>query len=346
MNEKIKNIIRVVLSAVILVLIFFSIKSQNTLSDDKKISQGIFAMDTYMEIQAYGDTADDAVSAAVKEIQRLDALLSTGNGESEVAVLNKNKTGQVSDDYAYLLRRSKGIWESTQGAFDVTIYPVMRAWGFTDKNYSVPSDEEINNLLRNTDASKINFDKETNTVLIPENMEIDFGGIAKGYTSDKVAWILKEYKTESALINLGGNVWALGAKPDGSLWKVAIKNPYKKDEYIGVVSIKNKAVITSGGYQRYFEEDGQSYHHIINPENGKPAKSGLASVTIVSNDGTLADGLSTALYVMGKDKAVDYWKEFNQQFDAILCDDLGMIYITEGIEGYFSSDMEYMVIRK
>lgn len=346
MNDKLKNIIRVVLLIVILVLIYFSIKSQNTLLENKKISQGIFAMDTYMEIQAYGDTANEAISAAIKEIQRLDALLSTGSDESEVSVLNKNKTGRVSDDYAYLLQRSKGLWESTQGAFDITIYPVMRAWGFSDKDYRVPSDEEINNLLKNTDASKINFDEETNTVLIPENMEVDFGGIAKGYTSDKVAWILKEYKTESALINLGGNVWALGAKPDGSLWKVAIKNPYKKGEYIGVVSVKDKAVITSGGYERYFEKDGESYHHIINPENGKPAKGGLASVTIVSNDATLADGLSTALYVMGMDKAINYWKEYNQEFEAVLCDDLGMIYVTEGLEGYFSSDLEYKIVRK
>ena len=148
------------------------------------------------------------------------------------------------------------------------------------------------------------------------------------------------------MVSLGGNVQALGAKPDGSKWKVAVQNPDSDESYIGVLEIAGKAVITSGGYERYFEKDGKTYHHIIDPATGYPADSGLKSVTIISSDGTLADGLSTSLFIMGKDKACDFWKEHSDKFDMILMTDDNELYVSEGIADVFSSDLTTNIVKK
>ncbi|MCI7789344.1 MAG: FAD:protein FMN transferase [Lachnospiraceae bacterium] len=312
--------------------------------ENKSTTRSLFAMDTYMEITAYGRNSENAVEAAVDEIERLDALLSTGSAASEITMLNQNKTAVVSEDSAYLLRRSMELWKSTGGAFDITIYPVMKSWGFAGDTFRVPTDQELKRLLDFVDSSQIAYDEETKTVVLPEQVEIDFGGIAKGYTSARVSQIMEEYHIKSAKLNLGGNVQTVGTKADGSLWRIAIKSPDDTFPYLGVISVEDKAVITSGGYERYFEENGIIYHHIIDPKNGKPAQNGLVSVTIVCEDGTLADGLSTALYVMGKDDAITYWKAHKNEFDAVLFDDTGMLYVTEGLEGSFMSELEYEIV--
>lgn len=312
--------------------------------ENKSTTRSLFAMDTYMEITAYGRNSENAVEAAVDEIERLDALLSTGSATSEITMLNQNKTAVVSEDSAYLLRRSMELWKSTGGAFDITIYPVMKAWGFAGDTFRVPTDQELKKLLDFVDSSQIAYDEETKTVVLPEQVEIDFGGIAKGYTSARVSQIMEEYHIKSAKLNLGGNVQTVGTKADGSLWRIAIKSPDDTFPYLGVISVEDKAVITSGGYERYFEENGIIYHHIIDPKNGKPAQNGLVSVTIVCEDGTLADGLSTALYVMGKDDAITYWKAHKNEFDAVFFDASGMLYVTEGLEGSFTSELEYEMI--
>lgn len=314
--------------------------------ENKSVSKSIFAMDTYMELTAYGRNSEKAIIAAEAEICRLEALLSTGSKSSEVSFLNQEKTGVLSGDTEYLLQRSLEIWEKTKGAFDITIYPVMKIWGFADKEYRVPSDEELNVLVKNVNSGNIDFDKETNIITFPEQTEIDFGGIAKGYTASRLSQIMKEYGVKSANLNLGGNVQTVGAKPDGSMWRIAVKSPDAALPYLGIVEVSDKAIVTSGGYERYFEENGNRYHHIIDPKTGKPAQNGLISVTIVCADGTLADGLSTALFVLGKEEASAYWKEHSEEFEAILYDETGMLYVTEGLQDCFTSDLEYEVITK
>ena len=314
--------------------------------ENKSATKNIFAMDTYMEITAYGRNCEKAVEAAAQEIERLDALLSTGSETSEVTQINQNKSGLLSEDSTYLLQRSLEIYESTKGAFDITIYPVMEAWGFAGEEFRVPSKEELNDLLGSVDSSRLTYDQDANQLTMPENVKIDFGGIAKGYTSARVAQIMEEYGIKSAKLNLGGNVQTVGSKIDGSPWRIAIKSPDESLPYLGVISVMDKAVITSGGYERYFEENGEIYHHIIDPKTGKPAENGLLSVTIVCEDGTLADGLSTALYVLGKEEAIAYWRAHSNEFDAVLYDDTGMLYVTEGLENSFASDLKYEIIAK
>lgn len=316
-------------------------------SDDAEAVRDVFAMDTYMTVKAYGSNGDAAVDAAVDEINRLDALLSTGKKDSEIGQINANNGGQLSEDGAVLMERSLELYKSTNGAFDVAIYPVMKAWGFTDGNYQVPDADTLKATLELVDPSLIDYDKETSTVSFKKDgVQIDFGGIAKGYTSSRIMDIYKEKGVTSGLVNLGGNAQVFGTKPDGSLWRVAVQSPDSEDEYLGVLETKDKAIITSGGYERYFEKDGVTYHHIIDPSTGYPADNGLISVTIVSADGTLADGLSTSLFVMGKDKATDYWKAHSDEFDMILLTDDEKLYVSEGIKDSFTSDREFEIVEK
>lgn len=316
-------------------------------SDDAEAVRDVFAMDTYMTVKAYGSNGDAAVDAAVDEINRLDALLSTGKKDSEIGQINANNGGQLSEDGAVLMERSLELYKSTNGAFDVAIYPVMKAWGFTDGNYQVPDADTLKATLEQVDPSLIDYDKETSTVSFKKDgVQIDLGGIAKGYTSSRIMDIYKEKGVTSGLVNLGGNAQVFGTKPDGSLWRVAVQSPDSEDEYLGVLETKDKAIITSGGYERYFEKDGVTYHHIIDPSTGYPADNGLISVTIVSADGTLADGLSTSLFVMGKDKATDYWKAHSDEFDMILLTDDEKLYVSEGIKDSFTSDREFEIVEK
>lgn len=310
-------------------------------------TKDVFAMDTYMTLTAYGDKAEEAVTKAEERINELDKMLSTGDENSEISILNKNGKATLSEDAYLLTKCSLNLYKETNHVFDISIYPVMQAWGFPTQKYKVPKEKELKKLLKLTDASKISLNDDTREVKFNmEGMEIDLGGIAKGYTSSEIMDIFKEYDIKSGIVSLGGNVQTYGYKTDGSKWRVAVQNPDNTDNYLGVLETHDKAVITSGGYERYFEKNGKTYHHIIDPATGYPADSGLISVTIVSENGMLADGLSTSLFIMGMDKAKTFWKEHSDQFDVIFYTKDNELYITEGISDDFSSDSKVNIIKK
>lgn len=292
------------------------------------------------------EAASQAVSAAREEVERLDALLSTGKSDSQVAKLNANGGGRLSEDTGYLLERSLSFYKETHGAFDVAIYPVMKAWGFTTKEYRIPEKRELKECLALADPGEIIYDKEKSRVdFARKGMQIDFGGIAKGYMSTRIMDIWKQSGIESGLVNLAGNVQVLGTKPDGSLWKIGVRDPDgDSSSYLGILSVRDTAVITSGGYERYFEKNGRRYHHIIDPKTGYPAEAGLKSVTVVCSDGARADALSTSLFIMGRDEAIDYWKEHSEELDVILYGEDETLYVSEGIAGQFQSDKRIEVI--
>lgn len=334
------------LSGVLLFLLCIAMLTACQNSDEnKKVSKDIFAMDTYMTVTAYGKNAENGVNKAVDEINRLETVLSAEKQESDIYKLNETGSGTLSTDTKNIVSKALEINKTTNGAFDISIYPLMVKWGFTTQKYNVPSKNEISKLLKDVDSSKIIFDEKSGNIKLKENMKIDLGGIAKGYTSNRVMQIFKECGVKSGLVSLGGNVQALGTKTDGTAWQIAIENPDKSSDYIGVVSVKDKAVITSGGYERYFEKNGKTYHHILDPETGYPAESGIKSVTIVSDDGTLADALSTSLFVMGKEKALDYWREHKNEFDTVLVEDNGDITITGGLEKIFKSNFKFDTVK-
>ncbi len=310
---------------------------------ESKYDSEFFAMDTVMDITAYGSSSESAVKAAESEINRLDALLSAENENSEIYILNSEKSLEASADTLTVLTRASEICSLTDGAFDITTEPLIRLWGFySNDEYRVPSDEEIDAALLSVGNEHISIDGAA--VTLDGNTSVDLGGIAKGYASARAAQILKDNGIKSAIISLGGNVRAVGSKPDGSDWTVAITHPDDNSEQLGTLSVSDTAVITSGGYQRYFEENGKTYHHIIDPETGCPAESGLKSVTVVSEDDVLADGLSTALFVMGLEASSELYSENSELFGAVFMTVDNDIYITDNLKDCFSSQYEFEVI--
>lgn len=303
-----------------------------TETPDQLQTATVFAMDTVMDLTIYGSKS--VLEKAESRISELEEQLSVTDESSEIYRLNHTGSGVVSADTSALLEQSLDLCKRTKGALDISIYPVVRAWGFTTDSYEVPSGETISALLEHVDYRAIQYDAQSKSVSLLDGMEIDLGSVAKGYTSDVLIELLRESGVESALLNLGGNVHALGGKPDGSPWRVAIQDP-QSDVYFGVLEIRDQAVVTSGGYERYFEQDGNIYWHIIDPATGYPARSGLLSVTIVGDSGVICDGLSTSLFVMGLEDAAAFWRS-SDDFEAIFMDESGNIAITEGLDGCFS----------
>jgi len=301
----------------------------------REYSYGFFAMDTYMNISAYGGDAEKGVREAAQRITELEKLLSVTDANSELYALNHNSSAAVSAETAEIISFALDIAEKTNGALDPTIYPVLSAWGFTTDNDRVPSEEELSVLLENIGYERVLVNG--NTISLDENMMLDLGAVAKGWAGDETERILRENGVTSALIDLGGNIQLIGSKPDGSGWRLGLRDPESMGN-VGVLTVSDCAVVTSGSYERCFTgDDGTVYGHIINPESGYPVDNGLLSVTIIAKEGKLCDSLSTALYVMGEDRAIEYWRE-NKSFDVILITENDEVLITEGIADKFLLD--------
>lgn len=315
----------------------------------------LFAMDTVMELQIQGD--EELLREGEALIRSLEKELSVTDENSEIARLNKDGKAALTEDVAELMGKALDICDSTDGALDITIYPVLKAWGFTTSEYRVPADEEIQELLENVDYHGVDITSFDATIdsdelsdaagiicEIPEGTQVDLGSVAKGYTSMSLYNLFTDKGVTSGLINLGGNVQCIGSKINGDDWKVAVKSPFidSSSGILGVLSVSDLAVVTSGGYERYFEENGKTYWHILDPKTGEPAENGLVSVTIIGRDGLLCDGLSTALFVKGLDEAIRYYQENrDKEFDMVLVTDDREVYLTEGVADKFSLASEY-----
>jgi len=313
----------------------------SAVANDSEQTAYVFAMDTIMQLSAYGDNANVGLAEAQTVIEQLERFVSVTDANSEVYRANSGDAVIVSDVTADLLKTALSYCKRTNGALDITIYPIVRAWGFTTSSYQIPSDGEIAELLKYVDYTIIDFNQDTHELQLPQNVQIDLGAVAKGYASELAANSLRSHGVTSALLSLGGNVQAVGAKPDGSSWRVAVQDPENPELYAGILTMADKAVVTSGGYERYFiGDDGETYRHIMNPATGRPAESGLISVTIVADSGTLADGLSTPLFVMGLEPAIEHWRQ-HKDFEAVFITDAHELYITEGLEASFEPYDEY-----
>ena len=288
-----------------------------------------FAMDTIMDFSAY---ADESLLAEARDVvMDIEKRVSVTDENSELYALNRDGGGSVSPETAALLDDALSLCRLTGGAFDVSIYPVVRAWGFTTGEYRVPSFDETAALSERVDYARIRVNGDS--VTLPDGMEIDLGGIAKGYAGREAASYLRAHGVTSALLNLGGNVQTVGSKPDGSAWRVAVRDPLNEMSYAGVAEVRDKAAVTSGGYERCFTaDDGQTYWHIMDPATGRPARSGLLSATVIADDGALCDALSTALFVMGAEQAERFWRNYR---------DFDMVLLTEDGEAIVTPDLSY-----
>ena len=250
--------------------------------------------------------------------------------------------GELGEELIPILRAAETYRRETDGAFDITVAPVMSAWGFAAGSFRVPSQAELDGLLELVDGSAVGV--EGRTVTLGPGQAIDLGGIAKGYAADKIVGVLREHDVPRANINLGGNVLAYDGRPDGTPWRVAIQDPARvgeQDGFAGVLALTDSFAVTSGGYQRYFEQDGKTYHHIIDPATGYPAENGLVSVTVeadaVEGAGAMCDALSTALFVMGEEQALEYWRSSGYEFELVLVTEDGRVLVTEGLADRFTA---------
>jgi len=297
-------------------------------------------MDTLVTITVSSDSperAEKAIDNVFKDLKRIEGLINFWSPDSEISSINRNAGRswvRVSPETLELIKHSISISENTDGGFDPTIGPVIRLYDF--KNKKRPSLKEIKENLSKVDYRRLKIDEKTSSVFLSsKEMSFDTGGIAKGYAAERAVRILKENGIRAGLVAVAGDIRAFGRRPDGKPWLIGIRNPRGEPELLGTLEITDGAVSTSGDYERFFIEDGRRYHHILDPRTGLPVE-GLMSVTVVSNNGALSDGLSTGIFVMGKEKGLRLAKELG--LGLIIVDSDGNLYITNDLKGRFRRD--------
>lgn len=339
---------------VLLILIILVSFAGCGLRKSKPVQTQEFALGTIINQQVYGPNAQKATDEVSARIKKLDALWTINQPGGDINKLNRN-AGQgyvkLKPETIDLLNQARRISDLSGGsAFDITVAPLVKAWGIGTDHAGIPSDEVINKLVGLVDYRDVHVDQATGSASLARmGQMVDLGGIAKGYIGDQVRDIYKKNGITSAFANLGGNVVVMGTKPDGTPWKVGIQNPRSQNgEIVGVVDVVDKAVVTSGDYQRYFVKNGKRYCHILNPKTGYPADSGLMSVTIIAASSTDADGMSKA-YVLGLDQGLELVRRYSKA-EAIFITNDKKIYVTPGLNGRFhledaSNEYTYVQIR-
>lgn len=298
-------------------------------------------MNTEMTHKAFGRHAEKSLRAVGSEAVRLERLLSRFISGSEISRINRSagiKCERVSGDTYEILSRAVEFSRCCQGLFDITIGPLAALWKDGRAASISPEESRICRLLPLVDYTGLILDPCKRTAGLQRiGQSIDLGGIGKGFAGDKFLEIFKKYGVSSAFTNIGGNVAALRRKPDGSPWRVGIRHPRQENNLIGLVSVADKAVVTSGDYQRCFiDNNGRRCHHILEPSTGYPARSGLVSVTIVAESSTDADALSTVLFVAGMKKGLEILVQFPGA-EAIFVDEGVQVHITDGLKDCFQA---------
>lgn len=334
-----------IIAAVLALCIMLSLSA---CGEGKYSQSSVYAMDTYMTLTAYGKNAQAGLTAAEGVIRSMDSMLDPDLGTSTVYAMN-HAGGQevvVSGQIAEMLSTAKTVYDRSKGALDLTVYPLVQLWGFVDGKYYVPTNDDII-----TERRRLCFDQLTltsypvagsYTARLPEYGQISFGAVAKGCAAQYAIDAMRNAGVESGIISLGGNVQTLGLKDKGEKWKVAVQDPNNEADYLGVLTVGETAVVTSGSYQRNFTSNGNFYHHIIDPSNGYPANNTLVSVTVVCEDGTMADCLSTAMFVLGRSAALNYWRQYGG-FEMIMVTRDNEVICTSGLieEFVLSNDENY-----
>lgn len=287
-----------------------------------------FAMDTVMTLTVWGDAS--ALTDLQQLLQEADSNLSVTKPNSLVSRLNRGEAVTPEEHIYALLENAAQLGEETEGRLDLCLYPVTRLWGFTTGAHRVPTPEDLSKALSCTGNRRLIL--ENGTARLESGAQLDLGAVAKGWAGAQCVKLLQEKypHVSCAMLRLGGNIQTYGTKPQNKPWRIGIQSP-TDDGLAGVLELTGTwAVVTSGGYERHFEENSQRYCHIIDPATGFPVENDLLSVTVVSKDGLQADGLSTALYVMGLEKAAEFWRQ-EQNFEAILLTADGAAYVTPGL---------------
>ena len=334
-KKKLLNILSII---TFITLIFSSCYKKD---DTSKHSKTNLMLGTVCTITTYdGKNPEKAIDKAFDRIREIEDKMSINKEGTEVDEINA-KAGEefvkVSDDTFDVIKRGVFYSKASNGKFDISIGPIVKLWNIGTDYARVPSDNEIKEKLPLVDYKDIILDEDGKRVkLNKKGMVIDLGAIAKGYAADEVKKVLTDNGVKHALINLGGNVYALGSNVNGEPWKIGVQNPFDtRGAYFSSVKVKDQTVVTSGIYERYVEKDGKKYHHILDTKTGYPVENSLASVTIVADKSIDADGLSTSVFAMGLDEGKKF-VENTPGVDAIFVTKNKEVYITSGLKDSFS----------
>lgn len=341
-----KNIILII---VLITAFLFGCTNKNENKADLPISKTDFYLGTVITIKIY-DKEDEAIlEKAFEKIKDIENKMSIDIEESEVSKINENaglNFVEISEDTFNVIEESIYYSELSKGYFDITIGPLVKLWNIGSESARVPLQEEINTNLNKIDYKNILFNKENKSVMLKnKDMVIDLGGIAKGYIADEIVKVLKDNGVNSAIIDLGGNIFALGNKDNNKKWTIAIQNPFSiRGEYVGIIEVENSSIVTSGVYERFLEYKGKKYHHILNPYTGYPVENDLAGVSIISDKSIDGDALSTSIFSLGLKDGIELVEKIDNVEAVFITNDKG-VYITSGLKDVLQiTDKEFKII--
>lgn len=326
-----KIITTIIMLSVLLALVIFRPNKSNIPEDI--YTKETFLMDTLVTIKIYDTNktlAQRAVRKALNEIKNIAKISDNFNPDSEISKLNKKQEKQnikISDDLFKMIFLSKQYSSITKNSFDVTIAPLTSLWNFENKKH-VPSLSELKKALGFTGSNRLRLNKKDQTISFSKkNVSLDLGGIAKGYAIDKAIAVLRKYGIKNALVSTESTTGVIGKKANKD-WIIGIQNPRKKNEILGAVPLKEKSISTSGDYQKFFIKDGIRYHHILSPKTGTPAKGVMGVTVITSRSNAESDILSTAIFVMGYKRGMDFINKSND-IDGIIITLDGKIHLSK-----------------
>ncbi len=313
-------------------------------------SQTYFIFETVVTVRIYDDRAEKKHFEEIDAtLHRIDKAMNRQLEGSEIDQVNRQaglQAVQVSPETFGVVRQALAYAEASGGKFDPTVGPLVDLWGIGSEHPRVPSKDEIDRTLALIDYREVELNEAESSIYLKKpGMSLDLGAIGKGYAADVIAADLQEAGFESAIIDLGGNVLAMGEKPKGSDWLIGIQDPSEqRGSHIGTVPVKDKTIVTSGVYERYFTDNGNHYHHIFDPDTGYPTRNELLSVTIVTDDSTHADAMSTSVFALGLTDGMRYIEERGDA-DAIFITRERDVYVTSGLEEAFRlTDEAYRMV--
>lgn len=320
-------------------LIFSLIGCTNSNDDSKPLSKTEYFMGTVVTVTLYDNKSEKIIDKAFEEVNKIEQLVSINMEGTELDEVNNNagiKPVKVSDDTYNIIKKGLEYSSLTNGSFDITIGPLVKLWSIGLPEAKVPTIEEIKEKIQYINYNDVELNNSEKTVFLKKpGMIIDLGGIAKGYTADVIAQTLKDEGVEKAIIDLGGNIYALGEKAENTLWRIGIQNPDQtRGEIVGSINVKDKSIVTSGIYERFIEQDGVKYHHILSPKSGYPYDNEIAGVTIISDKSIDGDALSTSVFSMGITKGLEFINSLPDT-EAIFITKDHKIYLTEGSQEIF-----------
>jgi len=276
------------------------------------------------------EKARAAMARAFEEFERIDGVLSSYLPGSEVSMINREAAGgpvDVDSEVLALLREANDVSRETEGAFDITVGPLMELYRF-DEGGEVPSPEDLERALASVGYGKIDIDVERGTVtFFEEGVRIDLGGIGKGYAVDRAAAVLAAEGVTNAIIDAGGDLRLLGHRPGKDFWRIGIRHPREPGKLLLSIDLADRAVVTSGDYERFFMRGNERYHHLLDPSTGLPAR-GCQSVTVIARSTADADAYATAAFVLGPERGLAYLRAL-EEVEGIIVDSNGEVLWTD-----------------